>query len=170
MLALAIGDKGEWVISLQRADLLKGYKKFPGISCCFKATCISNGWERGWRKWVLLLGLPKTCQNFACFFVNLVTAPAGLPITLNRKRMNMPSLFQFENVPWWGQTWLCLFSLGNKSGIQSLLFKPRKTSPHSQVPEERRLNLELWTWILPRKGYAFWNCPEVEICLKPWET
>lgn len=34
-----------------------------------------------------------TCQNFACFFVNLVTTPAGLPITLNRKGMNMPRSF-----------------------------------------------------------------------------
>lgn len=30
-----------------RVDLLKGHKKFPGISYCFEAS-ISNGWGRGW--------------------------------------------------------------------------------------------------------------------------
>lgn len=45
------------------------------------------------RKGILLLSLPVTCQNFAFFFVSPVTTPAGLPITLNRKGMNMPGPF-----------------------------------------------------------------------------
>lgn len=44
-------------------------------------------------KGILLLSLPVTCQNFACFFVSPVTTPAGLPSTLNREEMNMPGPF-----------------------------------------------------------------------------
>jgi hypothetical protein len=103
---------------------------------------------------------PSDLPNFSLFFCEPSNHSAGLPITPNRKEMNMPSSFQLANVPWWGQTWLCLFSLGNKSCMKSLLFRLRTTLLIFKSQWDCQLNLGMWISTLPGKDKGLPKLPK----------
>lgn len=165
MLALAFWGKGYWVISPQRIGLLKGHK-FPGISCCFEATCISNGWERGCGVARSLKDLPKFCL-FLCEPPN---HPSWAPHYLKQKGDEYALSFSTCkcSLAWVNMT---MFVLPGEQVKHEVPFVPIKNKlPHSQIPEGLLTESKMLTCILPRKEWTLWSYPGVEISIKFLET